>query len=953
MKIFDKKSSTIIEDEDLKDAKLSVTDFNDAIVKKRAFADIIGARLAMKHFFSKKIEASNLYSLYTIHSIIEDIDIADIYYNGIKIDVRLVFNQDEIFIPKSHFEYDLLPDLYAVLLVQEDLSSADFLGFFEPQDLDKKNANKDFYFFEYEKLIKPEKLKSFLDSFEPKNDFNKTDEDFEGADELFLSLIDKDISEKDKRFLYKKLATNFTLREKLVEFENFETISGEVIKDKNLLKDGLLDIIGAQKLFEGENENESKSELKTEVHEQVLSDILSTDEELSKNKKVDDEFKKEIEEVLGENTTNKEKTANNNLAANIAIGGAVVAGAASVAAAGLTLESELTKGSTAALSASAGLGSKVVEGGANAVSAGMDLAKNLLKDEAAKTETKVSNEFLSEKEYEELLNETEEYLSSQPDTEQKFTEDTIKDNQNNFDFGLDEAEENNNEESKIIDGNQAINLNSTKADDLIAKGLNTFSPDDLIENGEIPENLPKLGFEKLTTEDHLGNISTDKKGEQERVSLDDLENGNIGSNHATETSQDNDLVSLEEFINNEEEQKRKEETKEQLNDTELKLKDEPKYEELKVFNTEITEEPEVKKSDENDLFEKFREIEEDEDKENSQEDLSNTSEDEQNDEFIAELDDFLNDVETSSEKQQKVSEGISSLGDVSQAEDSSAPVYLQNSEENSNEMAIEDATKPTVEPAKASPPENKDLLEALFEKEKITSIDETPPAETKLKFDFTKNKKMVIAASVASVVLASMIISGAVINSQKHGAANLASGGNLATNQIPADTQNPDANMPPQQNMDEAASQNIQQGLPSEAQQGESVSQDMGQAVSNALRSEPVNASVSKVAWEVPEDLAYNDSFRKYLQIAGRSLKLNLQNSLLLATEMAYSNKVIVDLAVAAGGNVQSANILVSSGSKQIDNIVLQSVKETLKYLKMPADELVGQSANLTLIINF
>ncbi len=76
---------------------------------------------------------------------------------------------------------------------------------------------------------------------------------------------------------------------------------------------------------------------------------------------------------------------------------------------------------------------------------------------------------------------------------------------------------------------------------------------------------------------------------------------------------------------------------------------------------------------------------------------------------------------------------------------------------------------------------------------------------------------------------------------------------------------------------------------PAPAQQGNpqaNVSKDMNKAVSDAFLSEPVSASISKVAWEVPEDLAYNDGFRKYLQIAGKNLKLNLQNHLLLATEM-------------------------------------------------------------------
>lgn len=153
-----------------------------------------------------------------------------------------------------------------------------------------------------------------------------------------------------------------------------------------------------------------------------------------------------------------------------------------------------------------------------------------------------------------------------------------------------------------------------------------------------------------------------------------------------------------------------------------------------------------------------------------------------------------------------------------------------------------------------------------------------------------------------------------------------------------------------QQTMMPDMSQTPQQAI---GQNSEQMNTDMGKAVSDAFLSEPVNATISKVAWEVPEDLAYNDSFRKYLQIAGKNLKLNLQNDLLLTNEMAYSSKIIVDLVIDRNGGLQSSKITVSSGSAQIDKIVLQSVKETLKYLKFPSSELSGPTANATLIINF
>lgn len=955
MKIFDKKNTALIEDEDLNDAKLSVSDFTEEITKKRAFADIIGARLAMKLFFANKIEASNLYSLYTIHSVLEDIDIADIYYNGIKIDIRLIFNQNEIFIPKSHFQYDMLPDLYAVIMIQEDLSSVGFLGFFEPKDIDKKNANKDFYFFEYEKLIKPDKLKTFLDSFEAKNNFNETDENFEGADELFLTLIDKDISEKDKRFLYKKLAANFTLREKLVEFENFETISKETVAKEICPQDGLLDVIGAQQLFKDEEANESEEDLKKEIYEQMLAD--------SDDSTTDDEFAKEVEEVLGERTKNKEKTDNSKLATNIAIGGAIVAGtaaaASAAAAASLSAQTELAKDSGAALAASAQIANTLVDGVVKTASNSTELGQKLLKNDSVNSKTEDSDEFLSEKEYEDLLNETEEYLSSKPDTNDitppKAVEDISEDDLDNLKQTLENQDNTSNNDTKDSNDNEFssaeneldeenVNIN---ADEIIAKGLNALATDELMDvEGEF-EELPKLeSFDKLINEDGLSNnVAPIDEEPTNNIKLDDLEPVNIELENTTETTQDDNLVSLEDFLNEEEEQKQQE-------------KDQNTYDGNETANTQEEEEESSSQdsvsasNSDDELLAKFRELEEEENTEEilPQEDSNNNTPIEKDDDFIAELDNFINDAETSSETKQKVAQSVSALGETSDEnlpDDSSDVVFFQKADEETEEEAAEAAN---------ATPENNDLLKALFEKEKLANNDETAPLEKKFNFDFAKNKKMVIAASVASVVIGSMIISGAVINSHNRDTANLANKA-MQSNQIPENTQqNPDGmneNGQTQQNMGMGSNPNMPQGMYGEKSQNEALSPDMGRSMSNTFQSEPVNASVSKVAWEVPEDLAYNDSFRKYLQIAGRSLKLNLQNNLLLATEMAYSNKVIVDLAVDKGGNLQAANISASSGSKQIDGIVLQSVKETLKYLKMPADELVGQSAVITLIINF
>ena len=80
-------------------------------------------------------------------------------------------------------------------------------------------------------------------------------------------------------------------------------------------------------------------------------------------------------------------------------------------------------------------------------------------------------------------------------------------------------------------------------------------------------------------------------------------------------------------------------------------------------------------------------------------------------------------------------------------------------------------------------------------------------------------------------------------------------------------------------------------------------------------------------------------------------MKLSLSSDLLLATEYAYSDQIQVDVVVSKDGVVKDSKILQSSGSTQIDNIVLRTVNDTLKVVKAPAGVIVGDNIHLTLKI--
>jgi hypothetical protein len=107
--------------------------------------------------------------------------------------------------------------------------------------------------------------------------------------------------------------------------------------------------------------------------------------------------------------------------------------------------------------------------------------------------------------------------------------------------------------------------------------------------------------------------------------------------------------------------------------------------------------------------------------------------------------------------------------------------------------------------------------------------------------------------------------------------------------------------------------------------------------------------SVRKLSWEVPDYVSYDSNFKQYFQSAGKSLKAGLSSDLLLATDYTYSDQIRVSILFARDGSFKQAKILLSSGSSQVDNIVLQSVNQTLKVLKAPNS--LGNDESTTVIL--
>ena len=222
-------TTLIINEQEKENAKALTQSFARADVKSRAYINALGAEVCMQYLQDNDIVSDRVYNLHNIRKILEEFDISDIMLSNIHIDVRVVYNDNKIFIPKSHFDYNLTPDIYVVMQISEDYSQMEFLGFFEPKMINKNNTNGKYFFIEKEKLSSPVDLKNFIAEFSGNTSVGVSEQDIENAEYLIISMADNNVSDEDKRQLISYLKNSAELRDKFTEFENFEMLSYQAV----------------------------------------------------------------------------------------------------------------------------------------------------------------------------------------------------------------------------------------------------------------------------------------------------------------------------------------------------------------------------------------------------------------------------------------------------------------------------------------------------------------------------------------------------------------------------------------------------------------------------------------------------------------------------------------------------------------------------------------------------
>lgn len=986
-----------IDENDEKNAGISAKKFTKEDLKNRAYYNILGANLVKKFLADKNIDVSDIYNIHNINKVLEELDISDIMLKNIHIDVRVIFNENYIFIPKSHFEYDILPDIYVVLQMSADKKYTKFLGFFEPKLINKNNENEEYYFIEKEKLTSPENLKEFVQNFKGNTSEKLSDSETDESDMLILSLIDQDISEKDKKLLLKNLTKSAELRDRFIEFENFEMLSYRAEHSADLnVNDSLSPdenmILSLDKAAEATAEilkeyTTAHTVEQTKKEEEIINGFSNLERNLpdftpDNADKTIDEYEKDfmninIDELPFENNETIIDTTEQNQV--------------EISEVPTSIDSNQTPEVTEEI---------------------IDFESFENTTEFNKIETTNENEENTMMDLEEIpIMETSNNISTTEIPQDIVNLDEIAPVQEEKKDFID-----NTQDTVDIDNIETIPQESSHQN--IATEPETLNFEDIAPN--IEDNSLKTNIDETEPElESFDEISINNEGIQEKANsnIDDIEIENLENiNEENELTLDGDISSelsfdenltIDEDINSDLELSSNRET---LDNTTSEYKKETDLVENVTLNNEENtlmdfdsiDQSEINSEDKADLDQNIELKTNEENQENisieTEQDtieadkeldqmlaLENLSEesliDESEEKSIEESEEYQTNANSSESPEdiniddlkelglnvEELPEGNNENEDVNTGDLIAEIDDLLNSEENPDnipkqvESNDEDSTKNKLEMLFNSSDQN-DEDESLLDEENDNSISQEKVSAPE------KGKKAIIIAAALVAVLAAAAGTGLFLKNKNNNNSDI-----LAQNPIENDT----ANIPTENTIPNNAEANTnliantpESGLPQPAPAGNNntTKQEKPKAPVQAEKTAPQTqqatkpnitgtptpyVSIKSLTWEVPDYLSYSDKVKKYLQTAGKSIRLTLSSDLLLATEYAYSNQVKVAIKLKNDGTIQDIQISKSSGSNQINDIVLRTVKDTLNVVKPAPGEIPGNEFNLGLIINF
>ena len=960
----------------LDNAKNLAIKLSSAEIRKRVFVLSAAAMSVSDLLDDGELKLKHKNSLFKITSLDDVLEIADLYSDDIRVDVRVVFDENVFCIPKSHEKFYATPEIYLVVRMTDDVENIEPLGYIESSQLPQIKSDTEY--LEYDiNLLKPiSGLKNALSKIEKKQQiFSK--EAHAKIEELAIAFLDGEISDSEKVFFIQHVMKCSFCREKLSEMNEFDNVVRQLNKYPDLLNDQTLDILTgaltrayslpeAQPVFLPEEDEEQTliigQPLDTDDYageqSEETEDLINTPEFAAEEVLPDNEEKEETPFLLEYPEENNDEK--------------------------MSQETLLELGAADVLNAEEIAGTESGETVINVVENIPELSIVSDADDSVVNEIKTGDDILDIQQPQdtekttgtpELKDSTDELLGSN-NTEDDFL----------LDFADDEAENDitmsgMQEESGV--SAESFPAESDSSLDSISDSTDTFN---IIDGKNQDNSVQTDSFElsELTPDEEINAQELPQEPKNEDITLDMIDADDEileeeSSSPLEEIREPEDVMLEEEPVNDhllllgdepelltddDSDLEIKEEIEDLPSDSIIPAAEEPEKNESilaetadivpdeNLVNDSLTSEPEIDAKPETEEEGITAQIaapvmeETDNDKGEEKEELSEDLQAMFDDDLRSLLDASDDDlVEEDTAVSSMQAETVTSSSQQLQEDSGIAPELQSIMDDELMSMLADDSVHTVNEDSAgatsvpkqiaqklSSQPENGDI-EMLYDEtnpsggqESKITVEEPPVVKSAV----SKTKKLAVSLFVFLILLAG----GTTTYFMKFGKS------------LPGQ---PDSD---ENSTDGAALFDFGNKNP-EAEEEPAVPQDINKSMTNVFSEQPSALTITKISWNVNDKLAQNDAFKNYLQVAGKNLQINLQNDLANTTEFAYNNKIHLNFQVTKNNEIKNLQVLDSSGSEQIDNVVLRSIKETLKYVNAPNIKDVKGDYNLSLIINF
>ncbi len=885
-------------------AKIYASLIKDEFQRKRAYASLVALYAFLNLIERTPFNIQKAMTLFRNPLLNEKFELSDIYVNNWHLDVRIVVGGNAFLVPKSHLDNGLLPDFYIVVRVDKTLENAELIGIADTTVMKSEPFDYHYNTVSFSNLISYD---DFLLKIQRDKKVKFEEEDHEFFRKSYLSITD---GSADKDTINRVLKHVFECNECRTEFccfTGFEMVSSNTSKYPELMHDETLNIVGAQKVddekYKGKEETIyiGKDEIKDNKNNNtVKSSETAAKVPFEKNTEATPEqtieTASEIHDVADDTV--------NDLSVLDEFG----------------IEEDETQ----------------ISDNKEFPVSDVDLVPDMQPDEvSSETQGETVSDILDE-----LFNVEEDYLAHKEAEEKELEKSELEFNNVSDDLSvLNEpvdlfGDERHSELETITDANDSEI--ETISDNPIG-----YDKDELIDfSGESEESR----IEPIEGEDFISNIEDDndkenvnENGNMQKVIIDYDETGEPVYSYVTPVENSDDESVQSEKID---EIQTINENSENNKNTDI-VEDIPQDTEETI--SEITEETsedtvEEAKSEELQITE-----ETDEGEQSGSDDYSQA--------YIM----YDNMVNGGDDTQEEKEEDNTNLNDNDDSDDSSSI------DDDNSGSEIEEADDETSE----DDSESEDADDDNSEEEDGDDDDEEEYDEDEEEYEDDEEgtqkrgsaKKAVVL--ICSILLLLGLIGGGIMLFVKNlNSKNEIVQGSTENNlEIPQELpQNTDIIEIPSddngnqgQNMNNAQDENSGNSTQAEeinipqltendliVENNPPVS-DPNKAITNAFANggaAPV--SVNGINWNCTAALFTDKTFKNYLQNLDNLLKQNLKNNILNVTEIPQNRNVVVKLSINNDGNLEKVMISESSGSAQIDDIVLQSINEMFMGEKSP-----------------